>query len=98
MARLHSALARDLADRPEQELANPAEPAAPDLVIACAGSSYETGSLFLHALQARRHAARLGSVTGVMRWTKIVTATRSILQADAEALGQSPTDPKVAGR
>ena len=88
LVQLHGVLACALAGRPEQQLANPADPEALDLVIACAGSSYETGSAFLYALQARRRAARIGSVTAVMRWTKVVTETRGLLEADAEVATQ----------
>ena len=81
----HALLAKELAARPEEELADPSEPEALDLAIACARSCYDIGSEFLHALQAQRRAAKLGSSTGVMRWTRAVSQTRAKVRADAEA-------------
>ncbi len=86
----YATVARELAGKPEEELANPANPASLDLVIACAGLHYDAGSLFLYALQARRRAAQIGAVTGIVRWSGVVTATRGLVHADAEKLPPEP--------
>jgi hypothetical protein len=63
----HKRLARELAAAPEDVIANPAEPLAFDLVVACAKNSYEEGTLYLFAMQARRRAAECGSSSALMR-------------------------------
>ena len=95
MTPAHGALAKALAEIPEQQLANPDDPETQKLVLACAGATYRTGSLYLRALQGRREAARIGSAAGIMRWTRLVTATKERVQADAEWIPAA--SPAVSG-
>ena len=81
----HVSIAKVLAAKPEEELADASEPEALDLAIACARTAYDVGSLYLHALQARRRAARTGSSTALMRWSVAVAQTREMVRADADS-------------
>ncbi len=80
----HAALAKELSQQPEQQLVNPADPVSLELMKRCAGESYQTGSLYLQALQDRDRAARIGSTAGIVRGTRLVNATRDNMRADAE--------------
>jgi hypothetical protein len=85
----HVALAKELAARSEQQLADVCEPEFLDLTIACAKTSYDVGSLYLFALNSRRRAARTGSAVALMRWSRAVTQARQMVLTDASTESDS---------
>lgn len=82
----HAALAAELAEKPEWQLADSAHPESVQLMAQCAGASYQTGILHLNALRARQRAARIGSTAGIIRGIRLVAETSARVQADAELI------------
>ncbi len=59
-------IASELLEEPELRLAYPANPETLDLIVACILAKYNSGTLYLHALNARRVAARSGRTVELM--------------------------------
>ena len=92
-------IAHELLEEPELRLADPANPETLDLIIACILATYDLGTLYLHALNARRVAARSGGTVELMRWVKAVSHARTVVFADAavsaSAALAAPTEGKA---